>query len=132
MPNSDVQCGDCGRPLDEERNEPNRQPCLACGSTCRAFDRNAASTANFNEKLGLKVKDPQLTGKNKIRIEQVCGDELNHSTGKWIKKIRLIDRPNDKYFESVTDAETGETLHQCDQPLSEHYGHGSAKPPASS
>jgi hypothetical protein len=132
MPNTNVQCGDCGLPLDEDLNEPNRRPCPACGSTCRTFSRAAATTADFKEKVGLKVKDPLLTGKNKIRTEQVCGDELNHTTGKWIKKERVIDRQNDKYFESVIDPETGETLHHCDQPLSEHFGHGSAKPPASS
>jgi hypothetical protein len=142
MPNTYVRCGDCDLPLDEDLNEPNRQPCPACGSTSRTFSRDAATTAEFKEKVGLKVKDPLLTGKNKIRTEQVCGDEirteqvcgdeLNHATGKWFKKERVIDRQNDKYFESVTDPETGETLHHCDQPLSEHFGHGSAKPPASS
>lgn len=114
MPNTYVQCGDCGLPLDEDPNEPNRRPCPDYGSTSRTFSRDAATTVDFKEKVGLKVKDPLLTGKNKIRTEQVCGDELNRATGKWIKKERVIDRQNDKYFESVTDPETGETLHHCD------------------
>jgi hypothetical protein len=132
MPNSGVQCGECGRPLDEDRNEPDRPPCPDCGSTRRAYGCDGETQAGFKERLGVKVKDPVLTGRAKYRSEQISGDELNHSTGKWVKKIRVIDRQNDKYLEWVTDAQTGEALHRCEQPLSEHYGHGSAKTPPDS
>jgi len=40
---------------------------------------------------------------------------------------RLIDRENDWYAETVTDPETGEIVHECKEPLSEHQGHGAAK-----
>jgi hypothetical protein len=40
----------------------------------------------------------------------------------------VIDRDNNRYFEMVTDYESGEIIHHCEEPLSEHQGHGSAKP----
>ena len=127
MSDSSVKCGNCGRPLDEDRNEPNRQPCEECGSITRTVKRAASDEAEFKERLGLKVKDPLLTGRNKFRVEQVCGDELRRASGTWVKKVRVIDRENDKYLEVVTDPVTGEIVHRCDEPLSEHFGHGSAK-----
>jgi hypothetical protein len=79
----------------------------------------------------MKVKDPTLRGKGKIKIEQLVGDDLHRTSGKWYKKIRVIDRENDRYLETVTDPETGEVVHHCEEPLSEHFGHGSdKKPPA--
>jgi hypothetical protein len=74
------------------------------------------------------VKDPQLTGKDKFRIEQVAGDDLFRLTGKWHKLARVIDRENNRYFEEVIDPETGQVIHRCEEPLSEHRGHGSDKP----
>ncbi len=42
-------------------------------------------------------------------------------------KYRRIDRDNDRYDEVVIDPETGEIVYECHEPLSEHWGHGSAK-----
>ena len=44
-----------------------------------------------------------------------------------MEKRRLIDRDGDRYEESVVDPATGETIHECTEPLSEHWNHGSAK-----
>jgi hypothetical protein len=41
---------------------------------------------------------------------------------------REFDKMRDRYFEHVEDADTGEVLRHVDEPLSEHRGHGSAKP----
>ena len=40
---------------------------------------------------------------------------------------RCIDKDNNHYKEIVVDPETGEIIHQCEEPLSEHRGHGSDK-----
>ena len=42
-------------------------------------------------------------------------------------KERSIDRDNNKYKEVVTDPETGKVVHHCEEFLSKHKGHGSAK-----
>jgi hypothetical protein len=66
-------------------------------------------------------------GKNKPLIEGFSGDDLHRKTGKWNKKIRVIDQEKDLYVETITDPETGEVIHHQEHKLSEHRGHGSAK-----
>jgi hypothetical protein len=49
--------------------------------------------------------------------------------GKWAIVEKFMTRVGfgDRYREKVTDYETGEVLRDCDDPLSQHQGHGSAK-----
>ena len=42
---------------------------------------------------------------------------------------RLIDRLNNRYSEQVIDPATGQVVQKCDQPLTDHREHGSAKKP---
>ena len=130
MANRSVQCGDCGLDLDESANEPNRTPCSNCGSIRRAINICIIEEVQLKEQVGWKVKDPTFTGKGKIKIEQLVGDDLHRGSGKWYKKIRVIDRESNKYLETVTDPETGEVVHHCEESLSDHFGHGSAKKPS--
>ena len=44
-----------------------------------------------------------------------------------MQKERVIDRDKDQYKETVIDPQTGQVIHQNKEPLSEHFGHGSAK-----
>ena len=44
-----------------------------------------------------------------------------------MNKDRVIDRVNDRYFESVIDSDTGKVIHECEEALSKHFAHGSAK-----
>ena len=60
-------------------------------------------------------------------IEVIEGDDWTADKGRFSWKIRIIDKPNDSYLEIVVDKETGEILHQCSEPWSDHVGHGSAK-----
>ena len=46
---------------------------------------------------------------------------------KLVRHERLIDRKNDRYFELVEDPDTDEVVHRCEEKLSDHRGHGSAK-----
>jgi hypothetical protein len=39
--------------------------------------------------------------------------------------VRIIDRYRDWYTETVTMRDTGEVIHHCSEPLSQHTGHGS-------
>ena len=41
---------------------------------------------------------------------------------------RVYDRDNDRYKEKVVDCKTGELIHEDEEKLSEHRGHGSDKP----
>ena len=48
--------------------------------------------------------------------------------GTYVRVERLIDKYNDIYREVVTDVGSGQVVHECHEPLSEHQDHGSAKP----
>ena len=121
-----VTCGDCGRELaeDPDGSVDSREPCFGCGSTSRHFQVSVSDTIVFRTKLGAKARHP---GKRKPFHEQVVGADLHRKSGKWMHLERLIDRENDWYSETVTDPETGEVVHECHEPLSEHKGHGSAR-----
>jgi len=47
--------------------------------------------------------------------------------GRFVTYHRRIDRENDQYYERVVDDQTGDIIHECDEPLSEHVGRASAK-----
>lgn len=56
-----------------------------------------------------------------------AGDDLCAKEGKWMNKNRTIDRKNDRYLETIIDPGTGEVVHHCDEKLTDHQSHGSAK-----
>jgi hypothetical protein len=59
--------------------------------------------------------------------ELVSGHSLSVALGRFVEKMRLVDRKDDRYKERVVDPVTGEVLRDVDEPLSEHRGQGSAK-----
>ena len=79
---------------------------------------------SVHEELKLKAR---RAGKTKPFREVVSGDDLRKEDRKWMDKRRVIDREADAYDEVVVDPQTGKTIHECHEALSEHRGHGSAK-----
>ncbi len=74
--------------------------------------------------LGFKAKRPS---QKKPYVEDLSIPDYSYSRGKPVHRQRVIDRDNDHYFEKITDYETGEVIHHCEEPLSQHQGHGNAK-----
>lgn len=66
------------------------------------------------------------TGGKKHFAESITGWDLRKSVGDFVLKTRYWNKRDDTYFESVHDADDN-LLHHCEEPLSEHRGHGSAK-----
>jgi hypothetical protein len=87
---------------------------------------DAAVEAHDNVRM--KVKDPALPSKKNPRLDQFAGEDLRKSDGRWMRKERIIDRDRDFYKEVVIDPTDGTVVHQNEEPLSDHFGHGSAKP----
>jgi hypothetical protein len=106
--------------------EPVGTPCPQCGASAPVFEVSASDSAHFHEFAGTKGKRP---GKKRPYIETQAGDQKEEDSGRWMEKFRRIDRDGDRYDEVVVDQETGEIVHECHEPLSEHWGHGSAKEP---
>ena len=69
-------------------------------------------------KNAVKKKDFEI----RLSEESMQGDK----TG-FVQKIRIIDKENDRYIEKVRYLDTGTIIRDCDEKLSEHYGHGSDK-----
>ncbi len=126
-----VNCGNCGKELAEDPHAPveTRKPCPDCGSMSRLLGKSLSGTVTARSKMSMRAR--HATGGRPF-LEQTVGDDLHRKSGKWMKLQRLIDRARNWYREVVTDPETGQTIHECQEPLSEHRGHGAAKRPEDS
>ncbi len=129
MRNEDgIFCKDCHHQLDEALASSANYSCPNCGSTRKYMNMSITDGIGLYDSLGAQAKDPNYPGKRKIRWETFVGWERSNKLQKMVYKTRTIDRANDTYQEIVTDPKTGEIIHHCEEPLSEHFGHGTAKP----
>jgi ribosomal protein S27AE len=120
------ECADCGAEVDGSGDKPEqRTPCNKCGSTKRNHQVSVSETMILRDGIGVKAK---RSGEKKPYIEDLGVPDYSRSLNKVVHRARIIDRDNDRYFEKITDYESGEVIHQCEEPLSQHQGHGSAKP----
>ncbi len=119
-----VRCGNCYISLEDDTYKVERIPCPQCGSLVRQVEINVYDEGTAHEKIRLTAKRPGI--KRPIK-EVISGDEFQISRKKWSLLERVFDRENDNYYEKVVDIETGEVYHECNEPLSEHLNHGSAK-----
>lgn len=103
-------CANCKAPIDEDPGitVEDRTPFTNCGSTARDHLVTVEDTVSVHEMIGLKGK---RAGEKKPFIEQKSGDDLHRNSGRWMKVVRVIDRDNDHYSETVTDPETGEIVY---------------------
>lgn len=120
-----VECGECGYVIDTTKDEENKKyPCEKCGSTKRNYTAGLFEGLQVIDGYEIKGKRP---GRKKPFIEEMSRPDYSHNREKLVHKERLIDRDNDKYFERVTDYQTKEVIRECEELLSDHFGHGTAK-----
>lgn len=131
MSSKTIKCTRCGKETGETEEQTNNdpKPCPYCGSMEKTVEIRVHEkvTLNLKDRIREKVKNDSYRSKDKLRREFIRGDELHKKSGKWYKKVREIDKDSDQYKEVITDPETGEITHECEEPLSEHRNHGSAK-----
>jgi hypothetical protein len=124
-----TSCATCDTVLDEPSNLPvdERQPCPRCGSLSRSHRVELKDSVGFHESLRYIAKRPgfRSSGKSRPFVEGFSGDHLSDD-GTWAKVIRVIDRLAKRYREHVTLAD-GTVTRDIDEPLSDHFGRGSAK-----
>ncbi len=120
-------CKNCKTILDPSVNDAPKKPCDNCGSTSREIHLTIIEEIKVYDSVKGQIRDPKLPSRKKMRVEFFKGAELRKKDGKMIKKERLIDKRNNLYKEVIIDPETGEILHHCEEPLSEHQNRGSAK-----
>jgi len=125
MPNSALTCARCGAPLSLDRASPETMSGQVCCCTPRTHVATGALVGG-EARIGVSLK-ARKPGEKKPHTELKHGPSFSTSRQKDVEHQRLIDRGRDQYFELVRDYETGEVLHQAEEPLSVHLGHGSAK-----
>ena len=111
MSNDKIKCADCSFDLAEDKNGK-RKPCPKCGSKKRIKYGSIHDGFKMYDSLRGQAKNPNYT---------------SHLLGKFVKKVRLIDKDKNLYRETLIDPDTNEMLHSCEEPLNKHIGHGSAK-----
>jgi hypothetical protein len=95
-----------------------------CGSTRRVFNEHVQTLLTLYQCVTIKQKRP---GFKKPIQEQTTGAVLTKSSGRFNNKVQIFDRLNDWYYECITEPETGNILYKRDEPLSHHYGRGTAR-----
>lgn len=125
-----VKCDGCGF-QSEVRSGPAPDSCPVCGFM--PLFRHVyivappISFGAIHDLVTVKVKNPSLPSKKKLRKEIISGADLCRKTGEYLDKYRLVDKDNNRYIETVKDPASGEVIHHCDEFLSEHRRHGSDK-----
>jgi hypothetical protein len=116
----------CGVMLEESLSIPvdDRKPCFSCGSVGRVYKITLGGTVTLRSSLSLKARH---AGRGKPFLEQKIGDSFSYRFQKWFRRTIRVDRDGDRYSESVMDSKTNEVIHKCEEPLSTHRDHGSAK-----
>lgn len=116
-----AKCRDCDNTIETKTDI---KKCPKCGSKEITYLLNFNDKININNSIKGKSK---IQGKKKPVKDFYFGDEYSKSRHKYVDKTRIIDRENDKYVEIVKDKESNEIIHECQEHLTEHFGHGSAK-----
>lgn len=111
-------CNECN---EEFKNESDL--CPKCGSE----KKNIRITVQDDIKLydQVKIKSKGIIEGRKTIQETIDGYESSFN-GDIVNKVRVIDNIKDVYFEEIKDL-NGNIIHKCEEKLSEHKGHGSAK-----
>lgn len=122
------KCANCNSNVRYDRLGIEEDRCKVCGSNHINITLTFSDKVpKIKDRLELKAKDDSFPSKKKVRTHIITGDERSKGNGQWVKKTWVLDKDNNRYFEHVENPQTGEVIHHCDEPLSDHQGHGTAK-----
>ena len=117
-----VICSHCGKELKDEK-----EICPMCGGDAHAITMEINEATEIIQCTKLCKIDKKRHGKGKDRRIMKMEDSYSVNVKKYRNRWMDIDKDEDSYLEIVQDRETGEIVHYCAEPLSQHQGHGSAK-----
>ena len=120
--NRKIICTQCGTVIKEEG-----EPCPACGSEYYTVQLSFEDSIALQDKARIRVTADKKHGREKIRREINTGASFSKQRKKFVNRIVDVNREDDIYTELVQDNENKEVIHYCNEKLSEHIGHGSAK-----
>lgn len=119
-----TSCSQCGFLLADDSTPLAALPCPSCGGFGRTIEVSIVERLTLFDGYGMRLN---RAGVKKPSVESISMPSLSRKLGKYVRHERLIDRENNIYHEKITDYETGETVHEQKEPLTDHVGHGSAK-----
>jgi hypothetical protein len=125
-PNTTVSCSGCGAFLPEQGQIDDPEPCPGFGSTARTFAVTLTDTVAAYDSLATKARHGDV-GQVKPFREAFTGFDYHRDSQEWRQVYRVIDRENNRYTERIVDG-AGNVVRDVDEPLSQHRGHGAAKP----
>lgn len=126
-----VLCGKCGASLSEPTGLPEerRKPCPECGSKKRSYAVNMTTEVKA---LTTLLAEGRRAGMNRTKgwFKRILTGQVpqRDRDGAIAAVDRIFDRDADRYIERVVIQKSGEVLHDVDEPLSAHRGHGSDRP----
>lgn len=117
------KCDSCAAIICDEIDveDPEHVTCKGCGAKLKPSTVPGTKLTGKISRSGTSKKKGLLA---EIRI---AFQPLRNRNGVLVRYERLIDHHEDRYVERVTLYDSGEVIHLCDEPLTKHQGHGSAK-----
>ena len=108
--------------LDEiDDSDPDHVICKGCGAKLVPITQAGTRMKGKIWHGGIGKKNGRIA---EIKVE--FNPQHSHGGALGRREMRT-DYQNNRYSEKVTLCETGKVTHFCDEPLTEHQGHGSAK-----
>ena len=83
-----------------------------------------AEEVQVREDLHGRVRDPRYSSRKNPRVLFKTGASYWRAGKKWMHREMRVDKARGRYREVVSDPETGEVIRRCEEPLTEHRGHG--------
>lgn len=126
-----VACREClaPRPSALLHAEP-FPPCPDCGcATALVEVVIAEQVGEMHDSVAYAAYEDGKSRKKGRIAWGVAKRDWFHREGAWANVRRQFNKPEDTYEEIITYADSGEMIREVREPLSEHQGRGSAKPP---
>lgn len=111
-----IPCPRCSGPVVATAVSGSSVKYPACGSVGLFKTLNAGVRVRGH--LFRRARHPGTKANYDVQTEE--GDSFHRETVRWHRLTRTIDRPRDRYYEHVTDAETGAVVRHIDERLSDH------------
>lgn len=98
-----------------------------CGDGRRTIRKRLVAAVRPLAGLRYDARPPGVSSKRGRFAWGFVGWDWSVRLGRLVGKEDTFNKRDDRRYEHVEDLETGEVLHHCDHPLTEHRGHGSDK-----
>ena len=128
-PEPTVACRDCAAALPANfLRETPRPPCPDCGGVNVDIGMHFTARAEAHAATSYKAFDPRLSRKKGLFAWGVSRRDWFHREGVWANLRRQFNKRQDTYEEVITYADSGESIREVRESLSDHRDRGSARP----